>query len=86
MPLMSVCPVSSLSVARNVGSCFLSIASVSASLSFSAVLSGSIAIEMTVSGNWIDSSRIGWRVSQTVSPVTDSRSPMRPTMSPAPAL
>ena len=33
--------------------------------------SGSIAIEMTVSGNLIDSSRIGARVSQIVSPVIE---------------
>ncbi len=49
----------------------------------SSVLSGSIAIEMTVSGNSIDASRIGSRVSHSVSPVIESRRPMTPTMSPA---
>jgi hypothetical protein len=41
-----------------------------------------MAIEMTVSGNLIDSSRIG-RVSHSVSPVMLVRRPMMPTMSPA---
>ena len=45
-----------------------------------------MAIEMTVSGNWIDSSRIGSAASQSVSPVTECRRPMTPTMSPASAV
>ena len=83
MPLMSVWPVSGFSSARNVGSCFRSIVSVSLSFLRSSVLSGSIAIEMTVSGNSIDASRIGSRVSHSVSPVIESRRPITPTMSPA---
>ena len=83
MPLISVWPVSGFSSARNVGSCLRSMVSVSASFLRSSVLSGSIDIEMTVSGNSIDASRIGSRVSHSVSPVIESRRPMTPTMSPA---
>ena len=59
MPLMSVWPVSSLSLARKVGSCRFIMSSTSASFLRSVELSGSMAIEMTVSGKAIDSSRIG---------------------------
>ena len=49
-------------------------------------VSGSIAIEMTVSGNSIVSSRIGSAASHSVSPVIECRRPMMPTMSPASTL
>ena len=83
MPLMRVCPVSSFSRARKVGSCRFIISSTSESFFRSVELSGSMAMEMTVSGNWIDSSRIGSWASQSVSPVTECRRPMTPMMSPA---
>jgi len=57
--------------------------SVSDSFLRSSVLSASIAIEITVSGKSIEASRIGSRVSHSVSPVIESRRPMTPTMSPA---
>ena len=44
-----------------------------------------MAIEITVSGNWIVSRRIGSLASQSVSPVTLPRGPITPTMSPASA-
>ena len=59
MPLMSVWPVSSFSRARKVGSCRFIMSSTSASFLRSVEVSGSMAIEMTVSGKAIDSSRIG---------------------------
>ena len=71
MPLMSVWPVSSFSRARNVGSCRFIMSNTSASFLRSVEVSGSMAIEMTVSGKAIDSSKIGSCVLQSVSPVTD---------------
>ena len=85
MPEMIVWPVSSLTFARNVGSCLPRRASVSSSFFLSAEDSGSTAIEITVSGNAIVSSRIGFSGSHNVSPVTVSFMPMTPTMSPATA-
>ena len=67
MPLMSVWPVSSFSRARKVGSCRFIISSTSASFFRSVELSGSMAMEMTVSGKVIDSRRIGsWGVAERV--------------------
>ena len=51
----------------------------------SACVFGSIAIEMTGSGNSIASSAIGWRGSQSVSPVETLLKPTAATMSPAAA-
>jgi hypothetical protein len=51
----------------------------------SAWVFGSIAIEITGSGNSIDSSTIGWRGSQSVSPVDTVFRPTTATMSPAKA-
>ena len=85
MPLMSVWPVSSFSRARKVGSCRFIMSSTSASFLRSVEVSGSMAIEMTVSGKAIDSSRIGSCVLQSVSPVTEWRRPTMPMMSPAEA-
>ena len=60
MPLMIVCPVSSLTFAVNVGSCLAEHRAASSSSFFrSALVSGSTAIEITVSGNVMLSSRIG---------------------------
>ncbi len=80
---ISVWPVSSFSRARNVGSCRFIISSTSASFLRSVELSGSMAIEITVSGKSIDSSTIGACASHSVSPVIECRRPMTPTMSPA---
>ena len=49
----------------------------------SAWVFGSIAIEITGSGNCIDSSTIGWRGSQSVSPVETDLKPTAAMMSPA---
>ena len=83
IPEISVCPVSSLSLARNVGSCRFIISRTSESFFRSRLVSGSIAIEITVSGNSIDSRITGASVSHSVSPVMLLRGPMTPTMSPA---
>ena len=52
------------------------------SLSWSALVLGSIATEITGSGNVIDSSRIGWLSSASVSPVVVYFRPTAAAMSP----
>jgi hypothetical protein len=69
MPEMIVCPVSSSVRTRNEGSSVASFCSERPSFSWSALLFGSIAIEMTGSGNSIDSKMIGFSSSHSVSPV-----------------
>ena len=83
MPEIRVWPVSSLTRKVKVGSSRASAPRVSASFPLSAELTGSIDMLMTVSGNSIRSSRIGWAPSQSVSPVTESLRPTMPAMSPA---
>jgi hypothetical protein len=66
---MSVCPVSSSDETRKVGSSSARRWSAVASLSWSAFVRGSIATEMTGSGNDMDSSTIGAESTASVSPV-----------------
>ena len=75
IPEISVWPVSRLTLTRKDGSSRASLASDSPSLSWSALVFGSIAIWMTGSGNSIDSSTIGCAGSHSVSPVVVSRRP-----------
>ena len=80
---MIVCPVSWSVCTRNVGSSSDSFASAIASLSWSALVFGSIATSITDAGNFIASRMIGWSSSHSVSPVRVSRSPIAAAMSPA---
>ncbi len=75
MPLMMVWPVSSSVCARKEGSSFWSFARASPSFFESAWVRGSMATEMTGSGNSIRSRRIGCFGSQRVSPVVTLLSP-----------
>ena len=84
MPAMSVCPVSSSLVTRNVGSSSARRWRPCDSLSWSPLVFGSIATEMTGSGNVIDSSTIGAVSAASVSPVVDCFSPTAAAISPAP--
>ena len=69
---------------RKVGSSAISLASASPSLSWSAFVFGSMASEMTGSGNSICSRMIGFFSSHSVSPVVVVFRPTAATMSPAP--
>ncbi len=80
MPEITVWPVSSSETTRKVGSSSARRASEVDSLSSSALVLGSIATEITGSGNTIDSSTIGWRGSHSVSPVPAN---LRPTAAPS---
>ena len=83
MPAMIVWPVSSSVRTWKVGSSSDSAPSALPSLSWSTFVFGSIATEITGSGNSIRSSTIGWLGSQSVSPVVVFLSPTAATMSPA---
>ena len=69
MPAMIVWPVSSSVWTWNVGSSSESALSALPSLSWSTLVFGSMATEITGSGNSMRSSTIGWAGSQSVSPV-----------------
>src|SRR5947207_1481234 len=69
MPLMIVCAVSGSECTRNVGSSSESFASAMPSLSWSALVFGSIATEMTGFGKRIASRMIGCASSHSMSPV-----------------
>ena len=84
MPAISVWPVSSSVVTRNVGSSSASRASAVPSLSWSAFDLGSTATEITGSGNVIDSSTIGADSTDRVSPVVVCFRPTPAAISPAP--
>ena len=83
MPAMIVCPVSSSVRTRNDGSSIASFCSDAPSLSWSALVLGSIAMSMTGSGNSIRSRMIGCFSSQSVSPVVALLRPTTAQMSPA---
>ena len=83
MPAMTTWPVCSSVRTRNVGSSAISLAMPWPSFSWSALVFGSMASEITGSGNVIDSSRIGFFSSHSVSPVVTERSPTAAAMSPA---
>ena len=83
MPAMIVWPVSSSVRTWNVGSSSESAPSALPSLSWSALVLGSIATEITGSGNSMRSSTIGCAGSQSVSPVVVFLRPTAATMSPA---
>ena len=83
MPAMIVWPVSSSDETRKVGSSSASRWSAVASLSWSPFVFGSIATEMTGSGNVIDSSTIGAESTASVSPVVVNFSPTAAAISPA---
>ncbi len=83
MPLSSVCPVCSSTRTRKVGSSSASRCSALASLSWSALVFGSTAIEMTGSGNSMASSTMGAAGSDSVSPVKVCFTPTIAPMSPA---
>ena len=80
---MTVCPVSSSVRTRKVGSSSASFWSANPILSWSALLRGSTATEITGSGNEMFSSTMGCFSSHSVSPVDVLRSPMAAAMSPA---
>ena len=84
MPEMSVCPVSSSVRTRKVGSSSVSRWRPAPSLSWSPFVFGSIATEITGSGNSIDSRRIGAVSMASVSPVEVFLSPTMAAISPAP--
>ena len=83
MPLMMVWPVSASVWTRKVGSSSASLARPVPSLSWSALVRGSIATEMTGSGKSIASRMMGWAGSQIVSPVRTVLRPITAAMSPA---
>ena len=83
MPAMIVWPVSASERTRNVGSSSCSFCSAMASLSWSALVLGSMATSMTGFGNFIASRMIGLSSSHSVSPVRVSLRPMAAPMSPA---
>ncbi len=82
IPSMIVWPVSSSVCTLKVGSSSDSLCRAMPSFSWSALVFGSIATEMTGSGNVIASSRIGADSSHSVSPVVVDFSPTAATMSP----
>ena len=84
MPAISVCPVSSSEVTRKVGSSSARRCRPCESLSWSPFVLGSIATEMTGSGNVIRSSTIGALSMASVSPVVDCLRPTAAAISPAP--
>ena len=77
MPEMTVWPVSWSDFTRKVGSSAISFARPWPSFSWSALVFGSMASEMTGSGKSIDSSSTGFFSSQIVSPVVDALEPDR---------
>ena len=77
-----VCPVSMLYWVLNVGSSSARLLSESPILSWSALVLGSIATEITGSGNLIVSKIIGFPISQIVSPVKVFFSPIAAMISP----
>ena len=83
MPEMTVWPVSSSLRTRNVGSSSASRWIAVPSFSWSVLVFGSIATEMTGSGNVIDSRMTGLAGSQSVSPVVVCLRPCTAMMSPA---
>src|SRR6266568_5139871 len=83
MPLMIVCEVSASVCTRNVGSSSDSFASAMPCLSWSALVLGSMATEMTGFGKRIASRMIGCDSSHSVSPVRVSLRPIAAAMSPA---
>ena len=84
MPAISVWPVSSSEVTRNVGSSSERRARPLPSLSWSAFDFGSTATEITGSGKVIDSSTIGADSAASVSPVVVDLRPTPAAISPAP--
>ena len=83
MPLMIVCPLSGSVVTLKVGSSCASLPSATPIFSWSLLVFGSTATEITGAGNSIDSSTIGCFSSQIVSPVVTFFSPTHAQMSPA---
>ncbi len=83
MPAMIVWPVSSSVETRNVGSSSARRWSAVASLSWSPLVFGSIATEITGSGKVIDSRTIGSESIASVSPVVVNLSPTAAAISPA---
>ena len=83
MPAMTTSPVCWSVLTRNVGSSAISFCMPAPSFSWSALVFGSIASEMTGSGKSIDSRTIGFFSSQTVSPVVTVLRPTAAAMSPA---
>ena len=83
MPRMIVWPVWMSVLTRKVGSSAISFCRPVPSFSWSTLVFGSIASEMTGSGKSIDSSTIGCFSSQSVSPVETLLSPTAAAMSPA---
>ena len=83
MPAMTTSPVAWSVLTRNVGSSAISLPSPWPSFSWSALVFGSIASEMTGSGKSIDSSTTGCFSSQIVSPVVTVFRPTAAAMSPA---
>ena len=86
IPAIIVCPVSWFVYVLNVGSSSASFARAIPIFSWSAFVFGSIAIEITGSGNSIDSSITGCFSSQSVSPVVTFFSPTAAAISPAKTL
>ena len=84
IPEMSVCPVSSSVRTRNVGSSSVRRWRPAPSLSWSPFVFGSIATEITGSGNVIDSRTIGAVSIASVSPVVVAFRPTTAAISPAP--
>ena len=82
IPEMIVWPVSASVRTRNDGSSMASFCSASASLSWLACVFGSMAIEMTGSGNSMSSSTTGDFSSESVSPVAVTRRPTAAAMLP----
>ena len=83
MPAITTCPVCSSVLTRNVGSSDISLASPTPSFSWSLLVLGSIASEITGSGKSIDSSTTGFFSSHSVSPVVTCLRPTAAAMSPA---
>ena len=83
MPAMTSWPVSSSVWTRNVGSSAISFERPTPSFSWSVLVFGSMATEMTGSGKSIDSRTTGFFSSQSVSPVATCFRPTAAAMSPA---
>ena len=83
MPAMTTWPVCSSVFTRNVGSSAISFGRPTPSFSWSPLVFGSIASEMTGSGKSIDSSTTGFFSSHSVSPVLTCFRPTAAAMSPA---
>ena len=83
MPAMTTWPVCSSVLTRKVGSSAISFCRPTPSFSWSLLVFGSIASEMTGSGKSIDSRTIGCFSSQSVSPVLTCLRPTAAAISPA---